>query len=519
MSKHHLLPLTVLVVLVALTACQADSATVAQNQTTATLAPIVSLTPRLTATPVPTRTPIPTSTEVPPTPTDTVMPSDTPTPTEEPPVVGVVNSLERVNVRTGPGITYADFAALEPGTGVEILGQSSDGNWLNVKLEDDQEGWMAARLLRIQPTPTSFPTFTPTVDLTAVALGTIPPTSIVGGAAITPTPPPILATVQSPTPVATESGELVNDDTTDTTEEAGIAVASSASETPTITGTPREAGIESTPVLLTNTPTITSTPRSPLAADESVLPVIDIDAIHATATALSERGAVAPVTDAPQTPATAAAEAGLAVSVTPIQGGIFDDPDDSVTDPDERTVDIDTTQAAIVITEEAASGAAASEDATENPSAVTGTPRPTSAASSGAATVQAGVDVLAYCDDPGFGTPPPDDLKAGSTIDIYWIWYASTEQYIRDHLNSAVYEVSVNGDPLTNLPQYRQPIQNFGGDFAESWFVPYGPLEAGEYTITYRVSWSQQIFDGYQFFGPGSNTPSEEGTCTFTVAE
>jgi hypothetical protein len=168
---------------------------------TATLAPIVSQTPRLTATPVPTRTPIPTYTPIPPTVTLTLTPSLTFTPTEEPPILGVVASLDRVNVRTGPGVTYDDFASLAPGTAVEVIGQSSDGRWLNVKLEGGDEGWMSTQLVRLLPTPTPFPTFTPTVDLTAIALGTIYPTAVLGGGTITATPALFSASGASPTPV------------------------------------------------------------------------------------------------------------------------------------------------------------------------------------------------------------------------------------------------------------------------------------------------------------------------------
>ncbi len=529
MPKHILWLLPAFALLFA--GCQASPAVVAEGGTaTATLAPIVSLTPRLTATQVPTRTPRPTTTPVPPTRTPSLTPSITLTPSEIPPVIGVVNSIERVNVRTGPGISYRDFAALAPGSGVEIIGQSSDGNWLNVKLEDDREGWMAASLIRIQPTPTAFPTFTPTVDETSIALGTDFPTAVVGGETVTPTLPVVIAADVSPTPVIS-----------DTPDPDATATTPTPSITPSISVTPRNADIDSTPVLLTNTPSPSPTTPRTLAVDEAVVPVIDIDAINATATALSERGAVAPVTPTETAtasplpeearilptplPADASAQPGLdGTQIAAASAGTIE-----ALAP--RTVVI-TEEAGVALTEEV--GAAATEEigVTEEANAplindATLTALPTAAVRRGNTTPQSnpdavirnGVDVLAYCGDESFDAAPPDNLKAGSTVDVFWIWYARTEAQIQDHLLTATYDVRVNDNPLPQINSYRQPVRASGDEFAVSWFVPIGPLAAGDYTITYRVTWSRSIFDGYQYFGPNTNIAEEVGSCTFTVYE
>ncbi len=374
---------------------------------TDTLAPIVSMTPRFTATPVSSRTPLPTFTLTPSETPLTPTPSDTPTATATPPITGIVASLETVNVREGPGVTFSAITALVPGTGVEILGQNDDGRWLNIKMENGEEGWIATSLVRINPVPTLIPTSTPSPDLTALALGTPLPTAILGGGTITPTPP---RSVVTPSPVGTESS--------------------------------------------TNQPSGTLT-----------LPVIDVSSIQETATALA--GGIS----LPQPSAT----------FTPV-------------------------------------GA---------PNATAGTPQPTSApiatsengvGSEGNTGSQQGVDVLAYCDNPIFGKPAPTNLKSGATIDVFWSWYTSDPDLIQQHLDNVVYEVRVDGTLLDNWRLYKTSIRKQAdGNYYIYWFVPYGPLATGQHSITYRVSWTQQITDGYDFFGPGTNRPSESGSCTFTV--
>lgn len=448
--------LLLLVIVLSAAACAPRPVVTSSGVPTATLAPIVSQTPRLTATLVPTRTPIPTFTPIPPTPTTTLTPSDTPTPTEPPPIIGVVNSVQSVNVRSGPDVSFSAIEALQPNSDVEVIGQSSDGRWFNIKLDNGDEGWIAVSLLLLRPTPTAFPTLTPTVDETAIALGTVFPTAVIGGNAITPTLP---ASLISPTPVL----PVTRDPDAPTPTPRVIL-------SPQPSPTPRLADLDSTPILLTYTPTPTITPVPSLPVDESVLPVIDIAAINATATAL----AGAPIFPTATPTTTPAPEREANLIITPDGGSILDR---ATPEPDVPAPQSDT------------------------------------------ATVQEAVDVLAYCDDPSFNAPAPDNLAAGSTVDIYWTWYASEEDYMQQHLDAATYEIRINDTPLRNIDQYRLPAQESGDGLVVYWYAPVGPLVADEYTITYRVTWSEQIFDGYNFYGPGSTYAVEEGSCTFNVYE
>ncbi|MBK8031382.1 MAG: SH3 domain-containing protein [Chloroflexi bacterium] len=165
---------------------------------TATLAPIVSMTPRFTATPMPSRTPLPSATftesptTIPPTPSETFTPSATP------PIMGSVQSVNSINLRTGPDVTFSAITALRPGTRLEVLGTNLEGDWFNVRLEDGTEGWVSAVLVRIQETPTPFPTLTPSPNLTSLFLGTPLPTALFGGGTVTPTPPRSVVTATLP---------------------------------------------------------------------------------------------------------------------------------------------------------------------------------------------------------------------------------------------------------------------------------------------------------------------------------
>lgn len=82
---------------------------------------------------------------------------------------GVVISNQNINVRSGPGTGSASIASLIPGTRIEIIGESDDGQWFNVRLADSSTGWVAANLLDADPLPTAVAdAATAAPDVTAV---------------------------------------------------------------------------------------------------------------------------------------------------------------------------------------------------------------------------------------------------------------------------------------------------------------------------------------------------------------
>lgn len=409
-----LIPLLVLA-----SACAPQEEVVA-NVPTATFLPIPSALPRFTATPEATRTPLPTFTF---TPTNTPIPptiTNTPVPTATPTVSGIVQSMQRVNVRQGPGETFPFFDSLAPGTGVQVIGQNAEGTWFNVRLSDGREGWISARLLFIPPTATPLALPSPSPDMTALFSAALP-TAILGGAPITPTP-------------------------------LGIAV----------TATPIGAA--------TDTPAAPPTATQPLVPIVSAVPNVNLSAINQTATALAQGAATA----------------------TPI-----------------RTMPTATEQR--VLTIEPAGTLAPTTSAQIVPTAGAGV------ATGGGVDNRNNPNVFAFCDRLAYGVPVPTNLRAGQTIDIWWSWFARTQSQVQDHITHSNVDLRVNGQPIPDVNSYVTAIRPSGGDFVASWFIPFGPLAAGDYEITYVVTWNQRIYDGYKFFGPESDTPFEQETCRFRV--
>lgn len=128
-------------------------------------------------------------------------------------------------------------------------------------------------------------------------------------------------------------------------------------------------------------------------------------------------------------------------------------------------------------------------------------------------------DVLAYCDLPAFSAKfGGKTIRAANAVTIYWTWEAKTPEQIQDQIDYGQYEVKLNGKLLEDWRNYRTGVSPLRGMFEVSWFVPVGKLEPGEYTIDYKLTWTQRIEDGLKSFGPGGDEESNVGSCKFTVS-
>jgi uncharacterized protein YgiM (DUF1202 family) len=72
-------------------------------------------------------------------------------------VTGIVVSEEEVNLREGPSTIYSPIVTMTGGVPVQILMQTADSQWYNVRLADGTEGWISAAFVQIQPTATPMP--------------------------------------------------------------------------------------------------------------------------------------------------------------------------------------------------------------------------------------------------------------------------------------------------------------------------------------------------------------------------
>lgn len=116
------------------------------------------------------------------------------------------------------------------------------------------------------------------------------------------------------------------------------------------------------------------------------------------------------------------------------------------------------------------------------------------------------------------GIEPPTPTTADQVV-IIWSWSASRRALLQDHIERARYEVELDGRPLRDYRDYRSEPERSGELWIVTWRYPVGQLETGEHTVSFRVSWTEPVYDGTQLYGPSTENPEEEGSCVFHVVE
>lgn len=128
--------------------------------------------------------------------------------------------------------------------------------------------------------------------------------------------------------------------------------------------------------------------------------------------------------------------------------------------------------------------------------------------------------IFAECD--AFPLTDPGIVWDTDTITVFWSWFAATPALAQDHINNAQYEVFLSS-PYAN----RQPFPDVDvspitlredGNYYVFYSANLGMgFRPGDYRVDYYVTWDTVIDDGYNLFGPGTETEFILNTCTFTV--
>lgn len=108
----------------------------------------------------------------------------------------------------------------------------------------------------------------------------------------------------------------------------------------------------------------------------------------------------------------------------------------------------------------------------------------------------------------------PGILYDTDNITIFWSWFAKTPELVQEHIDNAGYVVALNG---VALPITISPIEQRGRDFWVFYTHNVGQLEPGAYRVDFNLIWGKPISDGYDDFGPDTETPVINSNCDFVV--
>jgi len=112
----------------------------------------------------------------------------------------------------------------------------------------------------------------------------------------------------------------------------------------------------------------------------------------------------------------------------------------------------------------------------------------------------------------------PMNLKTNYHIQTYVRWGAKTEEQVNDFIESADCVILVDNKKVDSYISHStvNPVPGKDMFFVHS-SCDVGKLESGTHKILTRFVFDKRIYDGYDRYGPGTDNPTYEGTCTVTI--
>ncbi len=121
--------------------------------------------------------------------------------------------------------------------------------------------------------------------------------------------------------------------------------------------------------------------------------------------------------------------------------------------------------------------------------------------------------IFAECD--AYPLAEPGIIYDNDDVTIYWSWYAKTLDTMQQHLDNALYHVTLN---TAELPMTtRSEPEKRGSNYWVFYTARIGNLRPGHYEVGYLLQWANPISDGYSDYGPGTADTRESGICNFDV--
>lgn len=112
-------------------------------------------------------------------------------------------------------------------------------------------------------------------------------------------------------------------------------------------------------------------------------------------------------------------------------------------------------------------------------------------------------------------------VSTGDYVAITWFWAAKSEELVVSFLNSVSYEVTINGQLISNPSQFMGPVEPFDGgdydqdgedDFQARWIFGLDLLAPGTHTVDLTLNFSTTITDGFDLNNDGAQDEYGPGT-------
>jgi hypothetical protein len=109
------------------------------------------------------------------------------------------------------------------------------------------------------------------------------------------------------------------------------------------------------------------------------------------------------------------------------------------------------------------------------------------------------------------------DVPAGHPVILMWGWSAATEEQIREYIRVSTVVVTFDGTELSGRQQGGIPYDKTARMFKAVWMSDIGIPKPGIHAVTYLLTFREKLFDGFDYYGPGTDKEKQEDKCEIEV--
>ena len=111
----------------------------------------------------------------------------------------------------------------------------------------------------------------------------------------------------------------------------------------------------------------------------------------------------------------------------------------------------------------------------------------------------------------------PVYVKEHQPIILKWRWDAAKQSQVEDHIRTATYRIFMDGKLIEAANQSEINYLSDKGWYQVAWFSDPISISRGTHMAERYLSWSEKIYDGWNWYGPGGDTESEYHFCEIIV--
>jgi len=108
-------------------------------------------------------------------------------------------------------------------------------------------------------------------------------------------------------------------------------------------------------------------------------------------------------------------------------------------------------------------------------------------------------------------------VPAGSPIILLWGWSAAAEEQVKDYIRAGIVVVTFDGVEVQGAQKGGIPYDENAKLHKALWMAEIGVVGPGLHATTYSLTFSEKIFDGFDYYGPGTKNEKQEDRCEIEV--